>query len=372
MVKGKSRLADAFVFQLPTAGGIYIGRQSLPALQNHRRAITFSDAGIIDVYSPSVSGCDEAVRVQSTRAKGAGRQISQVRVEVPKLDNVIKVVNFFDKNGGAVMQGSNFRFGTYTDSGSGTALISFQASGGGWAYWDSNDYHFDRVTPAASSSANKLVLLACDVSTTLYRQNLYISRLDPLPAGGRLTNANIQDCMMVVSASAALSAAQMALPVFRSGTVKSNNFNNFMLTAPAIAGLTASTSPNTRASFNGGLPLTSSLFTLALRANKPSRDPRTGKTPADGKTWPAGEARRFYFYHGLAQNQQLVYVTVPKIGAACQPSGVAITGIFDNSATVPYEVEVVAVACKPLVVADVKSGKVNISFPVLVGTVGTD
>lgn len=31
-----------------------------------------------------------------------------------------------------------------------------------------------------------------------------------------------------------------------------------------------------------------------------------------------------------------------------------------------------AVACKPLVVADVKSGKVNISFPVLVGTVGTD
>lgn len=41
--------------------------------------------------------------MQSTRAKGAGRQISQVRVEVPKLDNVIKVVNFFDKNGGAVM-----------------------------------------------------------------------------------------------------------------------------------------------------------------------------------------------------------------------------------------------------------------------------
>lgn len=46
-MKGKSRLADAFVFQLPIAGGIYIGRQSLPALQNHRRAITFSDAGIV-------------------------------------------------------------------------------------------------------------------------------------------------------------------------------------------------------------------------------------------------------------------------------------------------------------------------------------
>lgn len=82
--------------------------QLLSCLQSHILSKTHtpqprSPVLQIDVYSPSVSGCDEAVRVQSTRAKGAGRQISQVRVEVPKLDNVIKVVNFFDKNGGAVM-----------------------------------------------------------------------------------------------------------------------------------------------------------------------------------------------------------------------------------------------------------------------------
>lgn len=57
-------------------------------------------------------------------------------------------------------QGSNFRFGTYTDSGSGTALISFQASGGGWAYWDSNDYHFDRGGQGDGKSA----ILAADTT----------------------------------------------------------------------------------------------------------------------------------------------------------------------------------------------------------------
>lgn len=41
--------------------------------------------------------------MQSTRTKTTGRQIDQVRVEVPKLDNVLKVVNFYDKNGDAVM-----------------------------------------------------------------------------------------------------------------------------------------------------------------------------------------------------------------------------------------------------------------------------
>lgn len=251
------------------------------------------------------------------------------------------------------------------------SLLYFRTQGGKIPYWDSNNFQFSRVTPASSSSSNAVVLLYTDTTTTIYRQNVLISRLDALPSKGRVTNINLQDCVIAITATSTLSTTAMALTEFTSSGTATDNFNNFILAPPAPSTLVLNIASNTLKSFNGGVPISNSGFTLYLRSSVTSKDPRTGKTPVNGSVWTQGQARRFYFYHTLAQNGQLSYVTVRKYGSGCLPSGVAVTNIIDNSATVKYEVEVVAIACKSLSVADVKSGKINVSIPMLVGTVGT-
>ena len=217
-----------------------------------------------------------------------------------------------------------------------------------------------------------MLIKADTTSLTVYRQNVRVTgSLKPFPPLGRLTNANLQDSLLDLVLSAPLTGPQMQLPTFRTDGVVSNNFNNFVLKPPSRPAVAALTVRNSRSKFNGNVPLTHTTFGVVIRNAVPSKDPRTGKTPANGPTWPRGEARRFYVYHGLAQNGQMVFATVPTHGTGCLPSGVAITNIFDRSSTTKYEVEIVAVACKTLSVADIRSGKVNINFNMLIGSVGT-
>ena len=55
------------------------------------------------MYSAAISNVQDAVQLQSTRAKGAGRQVTQVRVEVGSVTNARNGIVFFDKIGKAVM-----------------------------------------------------------------------------------------------------------------------------------------------------------------------------------------------------------------------------------------------------------------------------
>lgn len=269
-------------------------------------------------------------------------------------------------------QGSQFLFSTVTDtSGVMTSLLYFRTKNGKIPYWDSNNFQFSRVTPASSSSSNAVVLLYTDTTTAIYRQNVRIARLDAMPSKGRVTNINLQDSVIAITSKATLSTTAMALTKFSSSGTATNNFNNFILAPPTPSTLVLTTASNTLKSFNSGVPISNSAFTLYLRSSVTSKDPRTGKTPVNGTIWTQGQARRFYFYHTLAQNGQLSFITVRKYGSGCLPSGVAITNIIDNSSSVKYEVQVIAIACKSLHVADVKSGKINVSIPMLVGTVGT-
>ncbi|KAK2080675.1 hypothetical protein QBZ16_000529 [Prototheca wickerhamii] len=338
-VRGSSQNVNGFVFTIPTNNnGGYRGRHVLPRLDRLNQAIVFSDAGIVDVYSAAISNVQSAVQLQSTRAKGAGRQVTQVRVEVGSVTNAMNGIVFFDKIGKAVMQGNSVNFGSFVDnSGVSQALVYFKTTGGAEAYWDSNDFTFGTVTPRSSSSSNTFTLIKADTtSLTVYRQNV-----------------------------------RMQLPTFHTDGVTSNNFNNFVLKPPSRPAVAAMTARNSRSKFNGNVPLTHTTFGVVIRNAVPSKDPRTGKTPANGPTWPRGEARRFYIYHGLAQNGQMVFATVPTHGTGCLPSGIAITNIFDRSSTTKYEVEIVAVACKTLSMADIRSGKININFNMLIGSVGT-
>lgn len=268
------------------------------------------------------------------------------------------------------------QIGTWTDRvGASQSLVYYRKTGGGLANWDSNTFTFGTVTPK-SGTKTQLVLVRADFLDTLYRVNLVVGRLNPMPGTSRYTNANLQDSVISVTPSSRPMSANLELTHFKTGSTLTSNFNDIFINYSPSTAVTATTASNSLKSFNGGAVITQSQFNVRLRASVPSRDPRLGSKaplPPNGKVWPVGEIRRFYIYHGLAQNGQLRFITVPQVGAGCTggAGSVAVTGIFDNSAAVKWELQLAVQPCVPITVADMASGKVNVSFPMIVGSMGS-
>lgn len=294
-----------------TAGNS-VGKNSFPAISGFPGyGMRIVGTSLANIYISEIQGCGDALILETS---GSATTLLDTEVTLTSISACDNAVVFVADKLANVMQGNKVYVNFIANC---TNSVLFRDNGlaSPGPNWDSNQVITQAIDPTPNRPDAVMLNNACG-----YAINRFVFRVETWAGGmastGKFINGRFNDLDAYINLAQNPGIGQLAY------VGASNRVDFSSARGRNVTPVTASRTPNSLASFNGGVPLFHNVVKLQITF--------------DSSDWPNNDTRQVYVYHQLTdQNTNAFTVMPPDTGAF---RGCIVDSIIDNSQTNPYEI----------------------------------
>lgn len=292
-------------------GGNSVGKSSFPAISGFSGyGLRVIGTSLLNLYVPEIQQCGDGLVLETS---GADTTLLNTEVTLTSISACTNAIVFVADALANVMQ-SNKIYCNFIANCEKAVLFRDNGLANPGPNWDSNQVITQAIDPTPSRTSAVMLKNECS-----YAINRFVFRVETwcggLASTGKFISGRFNDLDAYINLSQNPGAGMFAY------TGASNRVDFSGARGRNSTPVTASRTPNSLPSFNGGVPLFHNV--VKLKATFTTE-------------WPNNDTRQVYIYHQLTDQNTNAFTVMPPDEGSFR--GVVVDSIIDNSLTVPYEI----------------------------------
>lgn len=293
-----------------TAGNS-VGKNSFPAISGFPGyGMRIVGTSLANIYISEIQGCGDALILETS---GSDTTLLDSEVTLTSISACTNAIVFVADKLANVMQGNKVYVNFIANC---EKAVLFRDNGlaNPGPNWDSNQVITQAIDPTPSRTNAVMLKNECG-----YAINRVVFRVETWAGGlastGKFISGRFNDLDAYINLSQNPGIGMFAY------TGASNRVDFSSARGRNVTPVTASRTPNSLPSFNGGVPLFHNV--VKLKATFTTE-------------WPNNDTRQVYIYHQLTDQNTNAFTVMPPDEGSFR--GIVVDSIIDNSLTVPYEI----------------------------------
>lgn len=293
-----------------TAGNS-VGKQSFPAISGFPGyGLRIVGTSLLNLYISEIQQCGDALILETS---GANTTLLNTEITLTSISACTNAIVFVADALANVMQGNKV-YCNFIANCTNSVLFRDNGLANPGPNWDSNQVITQAIDPTPSRTNAVMLKNECG-----YAINRVVFRVETwcggLASTGKFISGRFNDLDAYLNLSQNPGIGMFAY------TGASNRVDFSSARGRNVTPVTASRTPNSLPSFNGGVPLFHNV--VKLKATFTTE-------------WPNNDTRQVYIYHQLTDQNTNAFTVMPPDEGSFR--GIVVDSIIDNSLTVPYEI----------------------------------